>query len=160
MDDVDAGSAPSAWVLEAEGRALKRAVRATKALDPQRVVALGERAVCVQLGAGALPPSRKVERRLGHPVESRLDCDVARYAEGRGYYVLLVGRPDVEDGLDAVLDAEGLAYRETVRTAVVDEPARVCVPTAAVVDLRSLSEAIGTAGLPLVAIYEVGACSR
>lgn len=152
--------ADAAWVLEAEGRALKRAVRATKALDPERIVAVGESAVCVQLGEAAPPPPRKVERRLGHPVESRLDCDVARYAQGRGYYVLLVGRLDVEDGLDALLDAEGLAYRETVRTSVLEEPARVCVPVAAVVDLRALSDAIVSAGLPLVAVYEVGACSR
>jgi hypothetical protein len=152
--------APSAWVLEADGRALKRAVRATRALDPERVVPLDERAVCVQLGADAPAPPKRLERRLGHPVEPRLDCDVARYAAGRGYYVLLVGRLEPQDGLDAVLDAEGLAYRETVRTSILEEPARVCVPVPAVADLEGLSVAIRSAGLPLVAIYEVGACSR
>jgi hypothetical protein len=157
---VEAG-APSAWVLEAKAPgALRRAVRATKALEPERTVALGERTVCVQLGADAPPPPRRLERRLGHPVEARLDCDVARYAMGRGYYVLLVGRTDEDDGLDAVLDAEGLAYRETVRASTLGEPTRVCVPVPAVADLEALSVAIRSAGLPMVAIYEVGACSR
>ena len=151
----------SAWVLESEeSGALRRAVRATRALDPERTVTLDERTVCVQLGDEPPLPPRRVERRLGHPVETRMDCDVARYAEGRGYYVLIVGRPDVDDGLDAILDAEGLAYREIVRTSLLADPARVCVPVPAVVDLEALSVAIRSAGLPMLAIYEVGACSR
>lgn len=160
--DVDPGAhVPSAWVLEADApRALRRALRAAEPLEPVRTVAIGENTVCVQLGDDPPPPPGKLERRLGHPVEARLDCDVARYPEGRGYYVLLVGRDDVQDGLDAILDAQGLAYRETVRTSTLEDPTRVCVPVPAVADLDALAAAIRGAGLPLVAIYEVGGCSR
>lgn len=146
-----------AWVLHAE---IPRAVeRAARPLQQETLRWLDETTVCVALEAE--PPSqvrRKVERRLGQPVELRLDCEVAHYPLGRGYVVLTVQPP--AEILEETLDAMKPAYHEVIRPADPQMAVRVCMPKLAVADPVSLAEALKAHGIGVLAVYEVGGCRR
>ena len=151
----------AAWVLAAATmHDLKSALRAAEDLPHRRTVSLGEATACLEFEGDAPAVPRRVERRLGHPVEARMDCDVASYRSGRGYLVFFVYIDERVDALDALLDDWGLGYREVTRTSLASDAVRVCTPLAAVADRETLSRALVDAGFLTGAIYEVGACSR
>jgi hypothetical protein len=145
----------TAWVLEAPtNRALRAAARAEG--EP---VPLGPTTFCVPLAGG---PSevvrRRVERRLGAPVEARANCDVAWYPVGRGYVALVVGAP--ADGLEEALDAWSPAYREVNRPLDPAARVRVCLPAGAVADPLALGADLRAQGYTVFGTWAVGACRR
>jgi hypothetical protein len=120
---------------------------------------LDELSACVPLG---VPPSEKirkrVERRLGHPVEVRMDCEVAWYPLGRGYVVLTVQPP--AEALPVALEELSPAYSEIVFPADPQAAVRVCLPKLAVADPLALAEAMKAQGIGVLATYVVGGCRR
>lgn len=153
--DGDAG-----WVLYAEQAGhVARAVRKVRHAGVDRVVPLRDGAACAELSD---PPSealrRRVARVLGHPVEERLNCDVAHYPLGRGTVVWLIDQP--ADGLDALLERERPVYRDLVRPSSLEEPFRLCLPALSVADPARVGEVLREAGFHVRATYEVGGCRR
>jgi hypothetical protein len=152
-----------AWYLDADSprEALHavRPLRRSQELEWEELRWLDEMRVCVPL---EVPPSTKlrqrVERRLGRPVEVRLDCEVAWYPLGRGYVVLTVQPP--AEALPTALDELSPAFSEIVFPADPQAPVRVCLPKMAVADPLALAEALEAQGIGILAVYEVGGCRR
>lgn len=158
---MEAADEPSVWVLDAGDLEIDRSARLARALARRGAAtrALGSR-WCV-----ALPPSfdaerwrRRVERRLGRPVEERANCDVAWFPLGHGYAAVLV-EPPAED-LEGWLDGAGLQYREIRRPSGGEAVVRVCVPLAALASPGGFADDLRGGGFEVRAMYEVGACYR
>ncbi|MEQ1502647.1 MAG: hypothetical protein ABMB14_10470 [Myxococcota bacterium] len=151
---------PSAWVMQADSpRDLARAVAAARAIGVSREVAFDRATVCLELDdAPSTKLAAKIERRLGGPVEARLDCDVAWAPLGSGFLLLTVDPPATE--LEAALDAAGPTFRDVIHPSDPDEVIRVCLPRLAVPDAVAFADHLREAGLGVRAVYEVGGCRR
>lgn len=147
----------AAWVIEAEDpRDVQRALRVMKAEEARWIA---ETIACVAPGEPPGPKiERKVERKIGHEVELRLDCGVAFFPLGRGYVALTIEPPAM--ALEELIDGMRFAYHELIRPANLEEPVRVCLPLRAVADPLSLAEALKDQGIGVLAVYEVGGCRR
>lgn len=153
--DGDAG-----WVLQADAPTrIERAARRLEQVGVERWVVLRDGALCAELTD---PPTDRLRDRvgsaLGHPVEERLNCDVAAYPLGRGSVVWILDPP--AEGLEALLDATHPVYREVVRPLTPEEPVRLCIPALAVAEPADLAAALHEAGYRVRGTYEVGGCRR
>jgi hypothetical protein len=147
------------WVLEGAPAEVRSAERALRHVVLTRTVALGAGGVCVEWKDDPTDDARaRVERRLGHPIEARANCDVARYPLGRGYVLILVR--GAAEGLEDALDAEHPMYREIVRPASPDDPVRVCLPALSVGDPQQVLADLRSDGFDLLSAYEIGGCRR
>jgi hypothetical protein len=148
------------WVLWAEApHAAQRAERRLERVGVERVVALRDGAICAELSD---PPSEALRKRIAailhHPVEERLNCDVAQYPLGRGSLVWFLEPP--AEGLLSVVDALKPVYREIVWPLSAEEPVHLCLPALALPEPAAVGAALTEAGVTVRAAYEVGGCRR
>jgi hypothetical protein len=150
-------SASTAWVLEADtDRDLRRAERAVRRADAERVVEMGPFTTCAELEAPSDRLARKVTRRLGRAPEERLDCDVAWFGQGRGWIAMVLEPPAA--GLEQALPP--LGYTEVARPSDPDLPVRLCVARGSLPEPLALARELEATGLGVRSVYEVGACRR
>ena len=154
-----ADASGAAYVLHSDSvRRLARAVRAAQRADLDRVVALSSHTVCVELDEPSPKQLLRLARRLGHPPEARLTCDVAWFPLGRGWIALLVEPP--AEGLAVAIQAIGVPASQVTRSLDGSAPVRVCASRAAVGDPVALAAQLEDRAYDVLGVYEVGGCVR
>lgn len=143
-------------VVDFPRRALDRVVRQAERLGAVvEPVAAGIR--CLRFDRA--PPSTWVERagrRLDHPLEARENCSVARYPEGEGWWVAVIGAdPELEERVDASLGPLGMSV---LAQPLDGRPASLCVP-AMQISRDQLTDRLARGGLRVEGVWPVGSCT-
>lgn len=156
---MDAAEPVSAWVLEAEEPGRLRHARHLVLTHAEvvREEAFGD-VLCLEASGADPRLATRLERVLDHPVERRMDCDVARFPLGRGWVAVILEPPALD--LEPALDALGLTFHHVMVPSDLVSPATLCTPRAAVADPDALRDDLIELGQVVRAIYEVGGCTR
>ena len=146
------------WVASTDGslqrfdRLMQRAERRGVQVEPLH---LGARCLTFD-GEGPDPKwQRRIERKLGRPLQERLDCAIARYPMGRGWVVAVVGPHS--DLKARVADVVRPLTMSVVTEPLDGRPATVCV-SGLQMEYARLKHDLQVVGLFVEGVYEVGGC--
>jgi hypothetical protein len=99
--------------------------------------------------------SQRVGRRLGTPLQERLECAIARFPLGRGFVAAVVDpHPDLEQ---RVADVVAPLTMSVLSQPLDGRPATLCV-SGLQVDHDHLKADLQAVGLSVQGLYEVGSC--
>jgi len=147
------------WVARTDGplRQLDRVVRQARRRGATVVpVSVGARCLVFDEDQPLDPDwQRRVERRLGSPLEQRLSCSIARYPMGRGW---VVAELQADPQLDRRVRDVTAPLTMSVLTQPLDgRPASLCVSKLQV-QPQALRADLEATGVVVQGLYEVGGC--